>query len=46
MASKMAKFDFAGKRFFEAIVEAEQQRDYIINTVLEAYKGNAVFVLR
>lgn len=40
----LCKFHFAGKGFYQAMVEQESQRQYILSTV-SAFKGNIVYVI-
>lgn len=40
----LCKFHFAGKGFYQAMVETEMQRDLVLTTVV-AFKGNLVFTV-
>lgn len=40
----LQKYHFAGKGFYQALLESETQREYVLNTVA-AFKGNLVFTM-
>lgn len=40
----LCRFHFAGKGFYQAVVESEMQRELVLNTVV-AYKGSLVFTM-